>query len=156
MTEQEAIEFCKNDPKSAAKIILMVEDLKKIIITQKKKIEELEIIIKEQDIRIKELEAKLNKNSSNSSKPPSSDNKLKISKKNNNNKKKMSNKKRGGQSGRAGKNLKMVEYPDKTVKIKPTLCNCCNRDISSEKSQELSKRQVFDIPSIKIEITEFQ
>ena len=34
MTEQEAIEFCKNDPESAAKIILMVQDLKKIIAIQ--------------------------------------------------------------------------------------------------------------------------
>ena len=56
MTEQEAIEFCKNDPESAAKIILMVEQLEK---------------------SIKELEAKLNMNSTNSSKPPSTDNKLK-------------------------------------------------------------------------------
>jgi hypothetical protein len=55
MTEQEAIEFCKNDPESAAKIILMVERLEK---------------------RIKELEFKLNVNSTNSSKPPSTDNKL--------------------------------------------------------------------------------
>ena len=31
MTEQEAIEFCKNDPESAAKIILMVEVLEKKI-----------------------------------------------------------------------------------------------------------------------------
>ena len=62
MTEQEAIEFCKNNPEAAAKIILMVEELKRIIATQ--------------EIRIKELEAKLNMNSSNSSKPPSTDNKL--------------------------------------------------------------------------------
>ena len=55
MTEQEAIEFCKNNPEAAAKIILMVERL---------------------EARIKELEEKLGMNSSNSSKPPSSDNKL--------------------------------------------------------------------------------
>ena len=55
MTEQEAIEFCKNNPEVAAKIILMVEELEK---------------------RIKELESKLNVNSTNSSKPPSTDNKL--------------------------------------------------------------------------------
>ena len=55
MTEQEAIDFCKNNPEAAAKIILMVEKLEE---------------------RIKELEARLNMNSSNSSKPPSTDNKL--------------------------------------------------------------------------------
>ena len=61
MTEQKAIEFCKNNPESAAKIILMVEKLKK---------------------RIKELETKLNMNSKNSSKPPSTDKPKKINNKN--------------------------------------------------------------------------
>ena len=45
MTEQEAIEFCKNNPESAAKIIMMVDRLEQ---------------------RIKELESRLNMNSSNS------------------------------------------------------------------------------------------
>ena len=63
MTEQEAIEFCKNNPESAAKIILMVEKLEK---------------------KIKELETKLNMNSKNSSKPPPTDNKLTKPKKSNN------------------------------------------------------------------------
>ena len=62
MTEQEAIEFCKNDPESAAKIILMVERLEE---------------------RIKELEFKLNMNSTNSSKPPSTDKEQKKSKRTN-------------------------------------------------------------------------
>ena len=52
MTEQEAINFCKNNPESAAKIIMMVDKLEQ---------------------RIKELESRLNMNSSNSSKPPSTD-----------------------------------------------------------------------------------
>ena len=63
MTEQEAIEFCKNNPESVVKIILMVEKLEK---------------------KIKELETKLNMNSKNSSKPPSTDNKLTKPKKINN------------------------------------------------------------------------
>ena len=81
MTEQEAIEFCKNDPESAAKIILMVQDLKKIIAIQEE--------------RIKELEFKLNLNSTNSSKPPSTDNKLTKKKKLSNS---TSKKKRGAQA----------------------------------------------------------
>jgi transposase len=67
MTEQEAIELCKNDPKAAAKIIIMVEKLQELVALQ--------------EIRIKELEERLNMNSSNSSKPPSTDNKLKKDKK---------------------------------------------------------------------------
>ena len=60
MTKQEAIDFCKNNPEAAADIILMVEKL---------------------EARIKELEARLDLNSTNSSKPPSSDNKLTKNKK---------------------------------------------------------------------------
>ena len=50
MTEQEAINFCKNNPEAAAKIILMVDKLEQ---------------------RVAELEAQLSMNSTNSSKPPS-------------------------------------------------------------------------------------
>ena len=79
MTEQEAIDFCKNNPESAAKIILMVDKLEQ---------------------RIKELESRLNRNSSNSSKPPSTDDKLTTTKKPITSK---SKKKRGAQSGHKGK-----------------------------------------------------
>ena len=140
MTKQEAIDFCKNNPEAAAEIILMVEELKKIIAAQEK--------------RIKELETKLNMNSKNSSKPPSSDNKLKISKKSN--KKNIQKRKKGGQKGREGKTLKMVEKPNKIIKLKPTLCSCCNQDISENKSIKYIKRQIFDIPPMNIEVTEYQ
>ena len=112
MTEQEAIEFCKNNPEAAAKIILMVERL---------------------EARIKELEDKLNMNSSNSSKPPSSDNKL--SKKRAT--QKSSEKKRGGQKGHKGSNLKKVERPDKIIKIKSQKCKHCNSDISELNNHRL-------------------
>ena len=140
MTKKEAIDFCKNNPEAAAEIILMVEELKKIIAAQEK--------------RIKELETKLNMNSKNSSKPPSSDNKLKISKKSN--KKNIQKRKKGGRKGREGKTLKMVEKPNKIIKLKPTLCSCCNQDISENKSIKYIKRQIFDIPPMNIEVTEYQ
>jgi len=131
MTEQEAIEFCKSNPEAAAKIIMMVEKL---------------------EARIKELEEKLNMNSSNSSKPPSSDNKL-IKKKAT---QKSSEKKRGGQKGHEGKNLKRVEIPDEIVPLKSKVCGGCNRDISKVESNQIIKRQVFDLPPMNIEVTEYQ
>lgn len=131
MTEQEAIEFCKNNPEAAAKIILMVEKL---------------------EARIKELEEKLGMNSSNSSKPPSSDNKLTKKKA----VQKSSEKKRGGQEGHEGKHLKKVEIPDKIVHLKSKICRDCCQDISLIESEQIIKRQVFDIPPINIEVTEYQ
>ena len=131
MTEQEAIEFCRNNPEAAAKIILMVERL---------------------EARIKELEDKLGMNSSNSSKPPSSDNKLSKKKAT----QKSSEKKRGGQKGREGKNLKRVEIPNEIVELKPKECHHCKKDISEETSQRIIKRQVFDLPPMSIEVKEYQ
>ena len=132
MTEQEAIEFCKNDPESAAKIILMVERLEK---------------------RIKELEFKLNMNSTNSSKPPSTDNKLTKKKKLSNS---TSKKKRGAQAGHKGKSLKMVATPDKTELLLPISCSCCGSSLEDIDSLKYEKRQLFDLPDIKMQVTEYQ
>ena len=91
-------------------------------------------------------------NSSNSSKPPSSDNKLTKKKAT----QKSSEKKRGGQKGHEGKNLKRVEIPDKIVSLKSEVCGGCNRDISKVESSQIIKRQVFDLPPMNIEVTEYQ
>ncbi len=131
MTEQEAIDFCKNNPEAAAKIILMVENLEE---------------------RIKELEAKLNMNSSNSSKPPSTDNKLTKKRK----EKSTSKKKRGAQNGHKGRTLKMVATPDTTEILHPTTCSCCNSSLIECDSVKFEKRQLFDLPDIKMQVTEYQ
>ena len=132
MTEQEAIEFCKNDPESAAKIILMVDKLEQ---------------------RIKELEARLNMNSTNSSKPPSTDNKLTKSKKPSSS---TSKKKRGAQAGHKGKSLKIVASPDETEVLLPTSCSCCGSSLSDIDSSKHEKRQLFDLPEVKMNVTEYQ
>lgn len=132
MTEQEAIDFCKNNPEAAAKIILMVEKLEE---------------------RIKELESRLNMNSTNSSKPPSTDDKLKKPK---NKDTSNSKKKRGAQAGHKGKNLKIVGTPDNIKILLPTECSCCNRSLKNIDSLKYEKRQLFDLPEVKMQVTEFQ
>lgn len=133
MTEQEAIDFCKNNPEAAAKIILMVDKLEE---------------------RIKELEARLNMDSSNSSKPPSTDNKLTKSKKEN---KSNSKKKRGAQAGHKGNNLKIVALPDKIEVLMPTSCSCCGSSSFEHKDAiKFERRQLFDLPDIKMEVLEYQ
>jgi len=132
MTEQEAIDFCKNNPESAAKIIMMVDKLEQ---------------------RIKELESRLNMNSSNSSKPPSTDDKLTKDKSKSTSK---SKKKRGAQSGHKGKNLKIVATPDKLEVLLPTECSCCNKSLKNIDSLKFEKRQLFDLPDVKMQVTEYQ
>ncbi|SPF55691.1 transposase [Candidatus Desulfosporosinus infrequens] len=104
-----------------------------------------------QDMRIAELEARLNKNSSNSSKPPSGDGYGKKAPKNSREK---SGKATGGQLGHAGKTLEKVQNPNAIVEFKiQESCDCgCNLErIESTKKT----RQVFDIPKPQIWVTEY-
>lgn len=62
----------------------------------------------------------------------------------------------GGQKGRKGNTLKMVAIPDETEKHIPSNCSCCGKDLSPFSYEFAGKRQVFDIPEIKIKVTEHQ
>lgn len=100
--------------------------------------------------RIAELEARLHMNSSNSSKPPSSDglNKRRV------NSREKGGKPSGGQVGHEGKTLEKVEKPDTIVDNKlPETCECgqCLTDVAPTSKS----RQVFDVPKITIQVTEY-
>ncbi|MHC1775970.1 MAG: IS66 family transposase [Lentimicrobium sp.] len=97
-----------------------------------------------------ELKARLSSNSSNSSKPPSSDGYTKkpaLSK--------SFKGKKGGQTGHKGNTLQQSLNPDQTVACKPAICTCGHAFLDQE--MKLSeKRQVFDLPQPKLEVTEYQ
>lgn len=98
------------------------------------------------------LSGQLAQNSRNSSKPPSSDGYQKPAPKS---ERKKSGKKSGGQPGHKGHTLKPVEKPDHTVLHKITLCPCgCGADLSRRPVLRLDRRQVFDLPPQKLEVTE--
>jgi len=107
--------------------------------------------------RVVELENELEKykhpkNSSNSSIPPSKDeNRLKRK-----SLRKKTGCKPGGQKGHEGNTLKMVETPDIIQKHIPKYCNKCGKDIHNIPYAFASKRQVIDIPEIKLQVTEHQ
>jgi transposase len=99
--------------------------------------------------RIAELEAKLNKNSNNSSKPPSTDNHKKPA-----NNRKKTGRSPGGQDGHEGKTLLKVNKPDKVIDIKPEACECgCNLSHIEGRTET---RQVFEVPIITINVTEYR
>ena len=105
------------------------------------------------DARLKRLEEIIGMNSTNSSKPPSTDNKLtKIKKPTTSS----SKKKRGAQSGHKGKSLKIVATPDTVKVILPTVCSCCDSSLKNIDSFKYEKRQLFDLPDIKMQVTEYQ
>lgn len=128
-----------------------VEELLKIIKKQQELIEELyaKVDMLEQKIRILENR----KNSNNSHVPPSKDENRPAR---NQSLRLPSGKKPGGQPGHEGKTLEMSSTVDKVIQHIPEFCNCCGNDLSGMKEELNEKRQVIDIPPIKVERTEHQ
>jgi transposase len=102
--------------------------------------------------RIEQLEQRLAKDSHNSSKPPSRD-ALKRPNKTRSLREK-SNKKSGGQTGHNGSHLKMVTTPDHIITHPLDGACACGRSLAPIVPSSYNKRQVFDLPPLKIEVTE--
>lgn len=102
-----------------------------------------------------ELRNRLNQNSENSNKPPSSDG---LTKKTSHPAiKKETAKPSGGQKGHTGTTLKMVPNPDSIIVHHAPSCPCCLKPFkSSDVEQVQQRRQVFDIPAPRLEVTEHQ
>jgi len=131
LTEEEAYQLCISEPRMMAKLIVKLQAL--------------------QD-RVDELERRLGLNSSNSSKPPSTDSAFEPKAKTTSNTKR----KAGGQKGHVGNNLKMVEHPDVVIVSSPQVCRDCGASLADTKSCRVASRQVFDLPVLKIEVSEYQ
>ena len=103
--------------------------------------------------RIQKLEDQLAKNSRNSGKPPSSDG---LDKPAPHSLRKRSRKKSGGQKGHDGHKLEMVKKPDHIKKYKVSQCAHCQNSLKRQKAERIEKRQVFDLPKVRMEVTEHQ
>ncbi|MFA6916609.1 MAG: transposase [Parachlamydiales bacterium] len=115
-------------------------------------IQHQQVSIQQLEARVHELEARLSKDSSNSSKPPGSDGLKKKIK----SLRGKSDKKPGAQQGHVGKGLAQVGTPDFIITHTPTNCHGCGLNLSQVDGACSEKRQVFDIPQPKIEVTEHQ
>jgi transposase len=102
------------------------------------------------DARVKELEGQKNKDSHNSHIPPSKG-LVKIK-----NSRQSTGNKPGGQVGHRGTTLEMVSIPDKIEIYKVASCKNCGLDLSKQPVEGYEKRQEFDFPPIKVEVTEHQ
>ena len=91
-------------------------------------------------------------NSTNSSKPPSTDGLLKKSVIPGSQRKK-SGKKPGGQPGHKGTTLVPVLLPDEIILHPVTNC-ICGQDLSLQMAEKIESNQIFDLPPIKIKVTE--
>ncbi|MCB0614310.1 MAG: IS66 family transposase [Phaeodactylibacter sp.] len=127
------------------------EAVRAVFTVQQQAIAQRDEVIESLEQRIRELEAQLNQNSRNSSRPPSSDG----PKKPRAGKGSKKGRKPGGQPGHKGSTLKMV--PSEEAKIEnhyPAACSGCGAGLSKQPSSGYERRQVFDIPPIKIAVTE--
>ncbi|MEI6051965.1 MAG: transposase, partial [Opitutaceae bacterium] len=88
--------------------------------------------------------------SRNSSKPPSKDGFNKPAAKSS---RKPTGRKPGGQKGHPGARLALSENPDRVITHAVSVCSCCGLDLSAHPA-EVERRQVFDIPPLRMEVVE--
>lgn len=142
-------------PDSVAKSISHLPEVREFI----DKLLVLVEVVEKQSQEIKELKeenrylkSRLNLNSNNSSKPPSSDG----LKKNNISLRKKSGKKPGGQKGHKGYYLKKSPIPDIIRRRSVDFCSNCGSFLANVSVSKQRSRQVFDIPEVKMEVTEYR
>src|SRR5580700_1663547 len=104
---------------------------------------------------IADLRRQLDKNSSNSSKPPSSDG-LKKPPRLAGSTRGKSGKTSGGQVGHKGGTLKQVACPDFIARHEAQACRHCRAGLTGAMATGMEKRQVFDLPEPRLEVTEHQ
>lgn len=137
----------------AAAVIALVETLSA-------RCEQLAALTAEQAATIAELTAqakalndRLAKDSHNSSKPPSGDGPRKPVRKS---LRTASSRRVGGQPGHPGTTLQQVEKPDAIISHAVTQCEVCQRSLKNTPVADIEKHQVFDLPRLRMIVTEHQ
>jgi len=102
---------------------------------------------------VRALSDQLAKNSRNSGKPPSSDGYSKPAPKS---LRPRGERKSGGQPGHKGHTLEKVTNPDRVEVHRVTFCPHCRTDLHETVPEESDRRQVFDLPVVRMEVIEHQ
>jgi len=99
---------------------------------------------------VKELEDQARTTSRTSSKPPSSDGFVRPPR----SLRQRSGQKPGGQPGHVGRALHMVDAPERVIVHSPAVCAGCQRSLADVPAQRYERRQVLDLPPLRLEASE--
>ena len=142
MTAEEALAVYHAGPETAVRVLLEMDA----------RIHALEQRGEDLQAQARHLQDQLAKNSRNSSKPPSTDG-LKPAPKSLRQKSQRSS---GGQPGHVGQTLSMAEKPDHTEAHRVDGCQRCGRSLADRPADATEKRQVHDLPPLRLIVTEHQ
>jgi transposase len=127
-------------------------ELKEALAQKERRIQEVEGLLVSALLRIEELERRVAKDSHNSSLPPSRDH----GKRKPLGQREKSSRPTGGQAGHPGHTLGLVETPDEVIVHRPVVCQSCQGDLSQQKGQVVERRQVHDLPPLRVRVQEHQ
>lgn len=129
---EELLGLCRSDPEAVVTIV-----------------ERQDARIAELEARLAELEARLNQNSRNSNRPPSSDMFVKPK-----SLRKKGERSAGGQKGHRGSTLMPVSVPDEVVCHTVSVCSWCGTSLKDVPIMGVERRQVFEVPPLRLVVTE--
>jgi len=110
-------------------------------------------VIAELLARVAELERRLGQNARNSNRPPSSEGYDKPAPKS---RRRRGQRGTGGQPGHPGTTLCQVEEPDRVLVQRPRRCQRCDRSLRRARVSSVERRQVFDLPELRLQSTEYR
>jgi len=153
----QALAVCRSDPEAAARMLCdLSRELDRLTADfAALKAENAALRAECQTLRdrVRILEERVAQDSHNSHKPPSSDG---LAKPKPQSLRPPSQRPNGGQPGHPGHTLRMAAKPDRTLRHTVERCAGCGRSLGNQKPERVERRQLFDLPEPKLEVTEHQ